>query len=499
MFRGDEIQKIGPKKYRIVRGEFTTCVQPTPRWEMQSRHDHDEPRRLRAAEERDLPGEERADDVPADFLLPDPGGQPRDRLPDADLRSRRRRAGSRSATRSSGRSPAARTRRSITTGSRRPGRASAASTATSCGPGSAGNSRFSMLNEHETTYVQPGRRRTCTPASAVTRSRGDMIQRLPLQSPRAGQRRLLLQHRLPAALPAGHLRRDQAHAALRRQRQRQLGPVLIQRDGATGTTTSRAPRAYTTTGSLPRITFTRGERKIGSSPLYFGVSSEYVNASRGARRRTRWRRSDQGLSRVDVNPTLRIPFTRWPFLTFNSIVQLARHLLDRKPRHAQNVQVAGTDRPARTSTFRPASPARCSTASGTRRTTATRRSSSTSSSRRSRSSARRRSTTSTRSSSSMAPTTSSAARGCNYGVANRLYAKTQTSARDPERHDLAELLHRPDAAQYDRRLPERLQHGPRRPISRRSSLHRPRRADRRFRASSAPSGIRRRTRCERWQ
>src|SRR3954453_24194110 len=38
MFRGDEIHKVGPKKYRLVRGNFTTCVQPTPRWEMQSRN-----------------------------------------------------------------------------------------------------------------------------------------------------------------------------------------------------------------------------------------------------------------------------------------------------------------------------------------------------------------------------------------------------------------------------------------------------------------------------
>ena len=36
MFRGREIHKIGPKKYRIVDGAFTTCVQPTPRWEMVS-------------------------------------------------------------------------------------------------------------------------------------------------------------------------------------------------------------------------------------------------------------------------------------------------------------------------------------------------------------------------------------------------------------------------------------------------------------------------------
>ena len=35
-FWGDELQKIGPKKYRIVHGGFTTCVQPTPRWDVRS-------------------------------------------------------------------------------------------------------------------------------------------------------------------------------------------------------------------------------------------------------------------------------------------------------------------------------------------------------------------------------------------------------------------------------------------------------------------------------
>jgi LPS-assembly protein len=35
-FYGAEIQKLGPKKFRITRGGFTTCVQPTPRWEMTS-------------------------------------------------------------------------------------------------------------------------------------------------------------------------------------------------------------------------------------------------------------------------------------------------------------------------------------------------------------------------------------------------------------------------------------------------------------------------------
>ena len=34
MFRGEEIHKLGPDIYKIVHGAFTTCVQPTPRWEM---------------------------------------------------------------------------------------------------------------------------------------------------------------------------------------------------------------------------------------------------------------------------------------------------------------------------------------------------------------------------------------------------------------------------------------------------------------------------------
>jgi LPS-assembly protein len=33
-FYGETIERIGPRRYRITRGGFTTCVQPTPRWEV---------------------------------------------------------------------------------------------------------------------------------------------------------------------------------------------------------------------------------------------------------------------------------------------------------------------------------------------------------------------------------------------------------------------------------------------------------------------------------
>ena len=35
-FYGAKLEKIGPRKYRITSGGFTTCVQPTPRWEVTS-------------------------------------------------------------------------------------------------------------------------------------------------------------------------------------------------------------------------------------------------------------------------------------------------------------------------------------------------------------------------------------------------------------------------------------------------------------------------------
>ena len=34
IFFGEKIEKIGPKKYRITNGGFSTCVQPTPRWDL---------------------------------------------------------------------------------------------------------------------------------------------------------------------------------------------------------------------------------------------------------------------------------------------------------------------------------------------------------------------------------------------------------------------------------------------------------------------------------
>ena len=35
-FFGEQIERVGPRSYRLTRGAFTSCVQPTPRWEVVS-------------------------------------------------------------------------------------------------------------------------------------------------------------------------------------------------------------------------------------------------------------------------------------------------------------------------------------------------------------------------------------------------------------------------------------------------------------------------------
>ena len=75
-FRGAELQKVGPKKYRIINGAFSTCVQPTPRWEISSGSFTVNLDDYALLQERRVPGQGRAADVLAGLLLPDPGRRP---------------------------------------------------------------------------------------------------------------------------------------------------------------------------------------------------------------------------------------------------------------------------------------------------------------------------------------------------------------------------------------------------------------------------------------
>jgi hypothetical protein len=68
-----------------------------------------------------------------------------------------------------------------------------------------------------------------------------------------------------------------------------------------------------TVGGAPRLQFTRALTRLGRTPFYVSLSSEYAKLA--YTRSTADAVYDQGLSRVDVTPSLQIPLTAWPFLS----------------------------------------------------------------------------------------------------------------------------------------------------------------------------------------
>ncbi len=85
-FFGETVEKVGPKKYKIKNGGFTTCVQPSPRWNMNAGETRAEHRLVYASQERGLQRERRAAVLPPRPLLPHQGRRPGDRVSAADLR-----------------------------------------------------------------------------------------------------------------------------------------------------------------------------------------------------------------------------------------------------------------------------------------------------------------------------------------------------------------------------------------------------------------------------
>ena len=78
-------------------------------------------------------------------------------------------------------------------------------------------------------------------------------------------------------------------------------------------------------GNLPSLTASISSRRLGRLPVFFAMQSEatrvlYVDRSTG-------QDNDRGLSKLDVTPTLRAPITNWPFLnaTLNVSYRVTRY------------------------------------------------------------------------------------------------------------------------------------------------------------------------------
>ena len=315
-FWGDELHKAGPKKYKIVRGGFTACVQPTPRWEVSSGSlelNLDDYVLLKNAVFKVkgvplmylpafyYPMDE--DERSTGFLMPMYGtatyaGQ---KLTNAFFWA-------------IGRSHDATFEHDWFT---KRGHAIGAKYRYVLGGGSSGNARFQRVSEKETTTIVNGVESTL-PAQQNFTIYGDVVQRLG-----AGLRARGFVDYFSSLRTQQAFQQNTYHATNRTRRvggnlsgswaEYVMNATFEQRDFFD------AENVLTRDGNLPRLSLSRGQRPIGKSPLYFGVNSEYVTFVRKAIANDVTVR-DQGLTRLDVNPMLKIPFTKWPFFTVDSTV-----------------------------------------------------------------------------------------------------------------------------------------------------------------------------------
>ena len=73
-------------------------------------------------------------------------------------------------------------------------------------------------------------------------------------------------------------------------------------------------------GAGPRLAFGRGKTELFGAPLYFSFDAEYARLLRRSRRERDdvLIETDNGLSRFDLYPVLQFPFNRWPFLKIDT-------------------------------------------------------------------------------------------------------------------------------------------------------------------------------------
>ena len=312
-FDGETIEKLGPSKYRITKGGFTTCVQPTPRWEL-------------VASSATITIEEYAmlkhtvlrvkgvpvlylpiiyypiqeDDRSTGFLLPSYGN-----------------SSIRGFTLSTAFFWAIDASQDLTVlydWFSRTGQGLGGEYRYVAGPGSEGVVRTYWLNEHEATYTDAAGITRSIPARRSYEVRANASQTLP------GRLRARGNVDYFSDVTVQQTYQNNFYDATRRQRL--YGGNVSGSWGANSlSATYNINEVFygetdsTVYGGAPRITFTRAPRRIGETPLYTSVSSQVNRIVRT--NKFGGNEVDQGLGRVDVNPVLRVPFSRWPFLNLN--------------------------------------------------------------------------------------------------------------------------------------------------------------------------------------
>jgi LPS-assembly protein len=313
-FWGETIEKIGPETYRVTRGGFTTCVQPTPRWEMVAGTvtltlDKRAVMTNMVLKVKDVPvfylpamyypinKEDRA----TGFLLPIYGS--------SDMKGQTIRNAFFWAI---NRSQDATLYHNFYS---RTGQSFGGEYRYVQSPGSSGNMQTTIVREHEAVYRQPDGSDQTFPGINSYTVTGTLMQQLPANLRLTGSANYF------SSLIAQQRYQQEIFAATNRTRN--FGINVAGNWGANSVSgtidrneTFTDDTNSTVAGSRPRINYTRSEKRIAGMPVYFGATSEYVELVRTGRTPTG--ETALGLKRFDLVPTIRFPFTKLQYLTFNS-------------------------------------------------------------------------------------------------------------------------------------------------------------------------------------
>jgi LPS-assembly protein len=316
-FQGETVEKIGPKKYKITNGGFTTCVQPTPRWDLNAGTvvlNIDDYTLLKSAtfSVKGVPVfyvpvmyyPTKKDDRATGILIPTYGSSA---LRGQSLHNAFFWVLGRSQDVTFMHDWFSKT-----------GQGAGSEYRYNFGPAANGNIRANFLDEHETTYAQSDGSTQPLPASQSYEIHGSANQTLPGNLHARGR-----VDYFSSLVVMQSIQMDYANAY---QNQRSYGGNVVGswRNYSLNATVDHtdyfsSSTASSTSGSWPRVSLTRNERIIPDTPLYFSVGGEYAGMlNHGGDTTVPESTYNRDVTRVDFTPQVRFPFKRWQWFTVNT-------------------------------------------------------------------------------------------------------------------------------------------------------------------------------------
>ncbi len=320
IFFGETIKKVGPKKYEINKGGFTTCLQPTPRWDLLADKitlnlDHYTLLRDAVLSVKGVPMfylpvlyyPTKRDGRATGFLIPTYGQS-----------SLRGQSFHNAFFWAINRSQDATLLHDFFS---KTGQGMGGEYRYNYAPTGDGLLRAYLLDQHEAIYPQADGTARIVPPSRSYEIRGGSNQSLP------GHIRARASVEYFSSIVTSQTFNTNIYDATRNQRS--FGGNLI---GAWSTYSLNATfdhREYFSpydtsnsilSGSWPRLSLSRNEKPIFGSALYFQLGTEYAHFLRDQRTSAGGLLSDldSSLDRFDVAPQIRFPFKKWQWFTVNT-------------------------------------------------------------------------------------------------------------------------------------------------------------------------------------